>query len=72
MTRVAAYRARVLRHAGAAAGDDASVDLDERISSAIKLLELAAVTKAEDGELVVNSLLLLEKDVRAKAKADPG
>ena len=72
LTRVASPRARVLRHAGAAAGDDASVDLDERISSAIKLLELAAVTKAEDGELVVNSLLLLEKDVRAKAKADPG
>ena len=60
-------RSVVVRHAGSAE----LVTLDERIGKATKLLESAAVTKGEDSEKVVDALLDLEKDMRARAKEEP-
>lgn len=47
-------------------------EFDSQIESAKSILWRAAESKAEDGELVVDTLLDLEKLMRAKARVDPG
>lgn len=48
-----------------------AVDVDSEIANSRAILITAAATKATDGDTVVDALLSLEKNMRAKAKADP-